>query len=97
MVSLTVEDVPGEGFGKLKRDVAVEPKEVGTLEENGNGKAGFVTSSDSANPSEWAFDWIWTIEGALFVRGRNASDLEEVVDAFDAASELVEAVGLLKA
>lgn len=101
MVSLPTDGVPAEGLGKLKIDVAVEPKEVGALKENGNGEAGFVTSFNSANPSELGFDSTWNIECALFVRGRDGdvdtSDLEKIIDAFDAASELVEAVGSIKA
>ncbi len=101
MVSLTVDAVPGGGFGKLKRDVAVEPKGVGAREENGNGRAGFVSSFISANPSELGFDWIWKIGFVLLVRGCdgdvNVLDLERFVDAFDAASEFVEAVGSIKA
>jgi len=98
VVSLTVDDVPGEGFGKLKRDVAVEPKEGVAPEENENGEAGCVTFFDSANPSELDCDWNWNTECAFFVRARDddsdAPGSGKKFDAFDAASELV---GTMKA
>jgi len=53
MVLLTIEDVPEEGFGKFKREVAVEFEEVGAPEENEKGEAGFVAFF---NPSELGFD-----------------------------------------